>query len=478
MTNGIFRFDMKEQFSNNFVRFFEKINRCIFIVFVFFLPFTYFKSIPSLNPLTYPINFFISIVGVLALVPLLFLKRSNYYIKNIFFFREIIIYLLFLTLLSLFSAFLMSWSFNGYQGTKVYVQYIKNSLYIIHIFVIAIYCFINIKQCRKKHLKIAICASMALFILIGLYQLLLIFTKSSVLAIPYDYSLVKLGLLRESAYFFQLQKVSMTCPEPAWTSLPIFVYFLPFLLFEFFKCKTNKKTKSLIIAAIGLLAVLIIFTKSFEVYGTLVVFIFVIVFYFLLKSYLKEKNKSNLIFLLIFVVAFMVVAALISYLLFAQKMSGYGMYSIAFRLSVCYNDIICFLHSPLIGVGNGLQGYYYFDNVVDTWFEISNETRLTLESTFGIPNGGPFILSFLSGYGLFGFGFSCYFFFILFKKNKNRLLGLGLPFYLSIVSFLVLSTFTLEIVGNFMFAFLLSVPLIINEKENPFSKQLFREINI
>ena len=72
------------------------------------------------------------------------------------------------------------------------------------------------------------------------------------------------------------------------------------------------------------------------------------------------------------------------------------------RSSTIINDMKIFFEFPFLGVGNGIQGYFYNANMPD-WVKVSYEVKEWMSGTNGIINGGgSFFCTYLSSYGIVG----------------------------------------------------------------------------
>lgn len=77
--------------------------------------------------------------------------------------------------------------------------------------------------------------------------------------------------------------------------------------------------------------------------------------------------------------------------------------STAYRNSTVTNDLKLFSNYPLFGVGEGNQGFFYADNLdVSVLNSGSTEVRDALRGKNGVLNGGSFVPSLISGFGIVG----------------------------------------------------------------------------
>lgn len=122
-----------------------------------------------------------------------------------------------------------------------------------------------------------------------------------------------------------------------------------------------------------------------------------------------------------------------------------------------------FTEFPILGVGNGLQGYFY-EKYFPTWalnVEGSDVGVFLERSRTGIANGGVFIPSLLSGYGIVGCLFIALFVYSLVRMNKRRKNVNGnfySMFIIAAVAFFI-AGFQGDMYGMYFAWFMLSLPL-------------------
>ncbi len=123
-----------------------------------------------------------------------------------------------------------------------------------------------------------------------------------------------------------------------------------------------------------------------------------------------------------------------------------------------------FTEWPLLGVGNGLQGYFY-EKYFPAWayYATGSDALVFLErSRTGIGNGGVFIPSLLSGYGIIG----CLLILVFARKylqmaiRKKAELGEWYLQFLMAAVCILLSGFQGDFYGNYYIWFVLCLPLM------------------
>lgn len=123
-----------------------------------------------------------------------------------------------------------------------------------------------------------------------------------------------------------------------------------------------------------------------------------------------------------------------------------------------------FKEFPVLGVGNGLQGYFY-EKYFPEWAmrSVGSDVQLFLERSQGeISNGGVFIPSLLSGYGLVGCLLIIVFLWHCIKENQREKLrsqNFYILYYIAGIATFVVGL-SGDIYGLYFVWFLLSIPFI------------------
>lgn len=131
----------------------------------------------------------------------------------------------------------------------------------------------------------------------------------------------------------------------------------------------------------------------------------------------KKKSKATILTLCLCCIALLVLFAYLvsnlegfvnsDFILTLQsvlgKITDTGNQSTAYRNSTIVNDIEIFKDYPIFVVGDGNQGFFYAQNL-PSWVLASGSTEAlsALSGRIGILNGGAFLPSILSGYGVLG----------------------------------------------------------------------------
>lgn len=224
------------------------------------------------------------------------------------------------------------------------------------------------------------------------------------------FELVNVGGWIQQPLVGQNSRIAGVCSEPAHMGTVLSMFCLPYHI-----SKIDDKNSLWHRICIAVLLVLACFTFASTVYITVSFLLLMIAGY---KVLFGRINRYD-------IVAVCIVGSLICvFLLFVWlphsvvlrdselvesirntlvKPTNRANQSTAYRLSVIINDYRVFLRYPLFGVGEGNQGFFYAENV-PSWIVSSGTTEAArvISGSRGVINGGPFLPSLISGYGLVG----------------------------------------------------------------------------
>ncbi len=266
-------------------------------------------------------------------------------------------------------------------------------------------------------------------------------------------------------------KVPLTGSEGASGGSLLACFVFP-ILFARYLTNRNKKELLLVLAFMPIL----LFTLSTTGY----ILFFACVFSFILFTNKKSRSIAFTIITSLAVLVGITVSQLDSeqqvilrYLLF-EKATDQQNGSTASRSVPIYLNLGAFSESPIIGVGNGLQGYYY-NKYVPSWaLDVpgSDVVDFYEQAQKTIANGGVFFLGILSGYGILGTLLFALFFIRslrLVRKNKSKM---GEFYYIYTISFLPLFLCGCQgdFWGNYYIWFIISIPLFLRN-DNTFVRQ-------
>ncbi len=346
-------------------------------------------------------------------------------------------------------------AFSGISGMIIYfLQYLLIFTYNIRVFAL-----LSLEDLNRILHRVCI-----VLLIIGFFQVLVM---NGVGGGIYD-ALNIFGNLNPSTY---LPKLCLTGAEGATAGCIIGVFVFPYLISQIIK-----SIKYIYIIELLLWLIPLFFTRSSTAFIIAAVDILVMLYFMLFKSENRSSHMKMLVFVLIAIllVGFILVqlgvintsvTEQIQYLLLdkaTDKTNG----STTSRTVPLIVNWGAFTEYPILGVGNGLQGYFY-EKYFPSWafsVEGSDVKNFLTNSRTGIANGGVFIPSLLSGYGIIG----CLVIFVfavkLVKLAKRHSETSGNLYYMFIVGSIafIIQGFQGDAYGMYIFWFVLSLPFFTN----------------
>lgn len=341
-------------------------------------------------------------------------------------------------------------AFSGILGMEIYYfQYILMVVYNRRIF--------NILTEEKIWKILSWCSSFLL--LLGYYQMAVLlfggFFRSILSVIDI------FGIFWPDA---NMWKLSLTGKEGAEAGTIFGVFVLPYLI----SCIILEKNKMKYILQCILWLPVLIMMQSTSAYLMVAAVIIGSIFY--VSSVNSRKGLKILLVMMFFLVVGFFFGDLIvnsipsniRYLIF-NKATDLNNGSTVSRTVPFITNWKIFLQHPIIGAGNGLQGYYYIENVPQWALHVAGSDMKIFYHTAKtqIINGGVFFPAFLSGYGLIGIAILFNLFCLMKKcitgmKHNNKFRTL---FCIAIWG-IVVCGFQGDFSGNYLIWFIISIPFI------------------
>lgn len=246
-------------------------------------------------------------------------------------------------------------------------------------------------------------------IVIGLFQLLIIFNFPLV---SQFYDFFNIGeILCTSSFLKTMHRISLSGSEPASLGVLICILFLPYLIS---KRKYLKKRRDFYISNVRIVFFLIFLFFSYSTTAYVIFIIQILCFGIRKISYIKKYAKKLFFFGMIFLLC---VSSLmipnvrrsvinseiyqsIQYVAI-NKLTDTSNQSTTHRWTSIINDLKVFQEFPLLGVGDGNQGFRYATNI-PSYMAKNPKTQEMIEGDYGVVNGGPFLFAILSGFGIVG----------------------------------------------------------------------------
>jgi len=356
---------------------------------------------------------------------------------------------------SIYGSYAGETAFSGIVGQLVYyVQYVLIVVYNIFVFSIL----------SKDEIDKVLGASCVFLLVLGYYQLLMFVFGGVFTSI--GRSIDVLGVLFPVD---RMLKLSLTATEGAKAGGVFAILVLPYLLA---KATVSERPIMYYIQAFLWIPV-VVFMRSAAAY--LMVFA-VVIFYliFLLREGAKQWKRFYALSLSVFIVGLFVFLFLpesviarlfnmddISYLVFKKVLDSKNGSTIL-RIAPLIINWKTFLRFPIMGVGNGLQGYFYTEFFPQQGLRVAGVLEFYNTALTTIINGALFFPSILSGYGIVGvFVLLSYVrkMIITFKEKAEHLGIFAYMFRFAAIAIIV-HGFQTEFAGSYFIWFVLSIPFM------------------
>lgn len=441
---------------------------CFFLIclFSFTAPTTLFQVFGR----EFQISFYVSIFAIPFFYLSYFLLYKKRSINGII--CDILIVFLILFISSIGMSFFYFQRFNGVFSTTPPQTVLEEAIKYAYDLLLFPYIIYMLSLLKKKTIEGALNTFIICWILFGLFQIFVFYVDNDNLWEIYDsLDILKciggtsemLKRIQLNYGYFRFYGISS---EPSLNAILIDAILLPYLAYEIIS--RFKKVWSAIPYICLLLFVLLfgVLTVSSAVYAGLLVDLFCLLFVFFKSKSIRTGWKISLCLLTLG--ALLVITAIptlrnIFWQDFVYKLFGKSNYSTQYRYSTVWNDLCCLLQSPLFGVGDGLQGLFYTENVANTWMAYNSESQSAIKGERGLLSGGAGIPSLISGFGFFGV---CLIMWLLVRttkrgsKGNSRFSSLK-PFYVvGLLTTIVLLTVADGIHRNVGLFLVLSLPFL------------------
>ncbi len=398
---------------SNFKKFIGAANKALFFLFAVFAFTETITIIPKYGE-TFSVSFFISLTAL-----------PFFYISYPFLYRtsgtwRILITsaatLVLLRLSSLGMAFIWTPTYSGYFSTTPLKAWAESSLKYAYDIACVPYVFCMFVTIGEKKMYKGLRVYLVAMFAFTLFQYIVFRSNNETMYGIYD-KVNFIGLFQPSSLIRRLVKAKQEyraygfSGEPGHNCLFLSAIAIPWTAVHIMN---RTKTKEFIFDCV-IFAGLFVFaflTKSPAVYIGVLIDLLLALSYFFSSSRFLKKQKTIMGFFLLLLVALIFLLPYTRNILirYATKLVDFSNQSTASHYSNVYNDIMIFLHYPLFGCGDGMQGYFYAANVGDTIFANAPEVQQLLRGETGLNEGGAGIPAILGGYGLFGIAIISYVF--------------------------------------------------------------------
>lgn len=449
----------------------KKIRIKIFKIYLFLLPIRMLNIAVPVQSIFGTMANYTSFIFHLVGMFLIFLSIKKINIKMDKLIMTIVISILILNISSILMATILYQKLGVLYGETTYDAILGQIIYFIHILTMFLYNYISFKEISINEIKNILDKVIIYILAIGYIQIIVLMNIPIFNKI---YDMIDIfNILSDSTYLLRLDRITLTGAEPASAGILLGVLIMPYILGNMIEQRKYKSYRTIFLTYLPL----IYYTKSSTTY---MVFVINIIIYIV---YLVKNNKSAIktcIYTLTFTTLILIIILYNMnslktinftsgidevYYLLVEKVTDKDNLSTVHRSTTLINDVKVFIKYPILGAGNGNQGFYYNENIPNHALR-SVETRSIYNGEQGIINGGPFVPAYISGYGIIGILIFIKFL-IRCKKQINLLRGKYLYYMYTIggMGFLVAACMSTDIVGNYFIIFIASIPFLKDNLE-------------
>lgn len=337
--------------------------------------------------------------------------------------------------------------------TIYYVQYFFIVLYNVNIF--GMFTIDEIDRLLGKTVKWQL--------LLGYVQIAVCIGIGVVSAV-YD-GLDVFDVFRDSSYIQRITRIPLAGSEPASAGCVIGILVFPYLLGKILQ---GQRQKQYVLQLLLWLPV-VYFTKSSTCY--ILVVTDLLVFMVLYIRNRRVIRSTGILFALVAVVVGLVLVLStdmaddnelverIRYLLF-EKATDRNNESSVTRTIPTHINFQIFQRYPILGIGNGNQGFFY-EEFFPAWGKISINT---FKKISGVADGGVFVPSLFSGFGIVGVTAVALFAVSYVRKVLRDKEKLDVMYYVFMIAgcAFVVNGFQSDYFGNYLAVFMMSIPGMAN----------------
>lgn len=152
-----------------------------------------------------------------------------------------------------------------------------------------------------------------------------------------------------------------------------------------------------------------------------------------------------------------------------EKVGDSNSQSTTYRMSTTVNDIYVFERYPVFGVGDGLQGFYFNENIAEHWSTGGSiELENALAGKVGLVGSGCLMTGLLSSFGVVGFALFAYVLLSSIRDAHIRRKAMG-PYYemylLALFAMLPATVIGLTLHGSWALYLILAMPFMAFRSE-------------
>lgn len=389
------------------------------------------------------------------------------------------------TISSIIMAVIIQQSYGNMGNESAYSGILGMILYWTQYALILFYNYHVFRLLSMAELEKVLMAEVVFLLIIGYFQMAVMLFGGPLNRI-YD-NIDFLDVLNDSN---NLPKLSLTGSEGAYTGYIIGTLVIPFIYARKLAYKSNRS----IILLVLLWLPLIYMSFSSVAY---ISFVLITVSYLYLYFKTRGLGKSLIISTVLIILVGLIIVLFgekllnllpeeissnIQYILI-EKIQDNSNGSTVLRSIAFYYNWGAFTEYPLLGVGNGLQGYFLEKYLPDSFKTVKgvDASGLLKAWTSGISNGSSFWPSILSGYGLVGVILIAFYIIKcerILRNKKNELDTMYYMYRLSLIGIIFAGVAT-DFVAKYYIWFIISIPLMPNLlNQNTFNMSLNQQSSI
>ncbi len=453
----------------------SNIEKNLFKLYIFLLPITCIDLFNGkLYSLTTSISAVVNVIGIIYL----FIKFINGgKIKTSPAIRYLSIIIVLLNISSIIMAALLYKKLGVFIGRTTFLAILPHIAYYFQILLVFYYNYLYLSAMETEEIKKWIEYSLIFMLLIGYVQIVIILTKNSALT---NIVMKLQDIFMVKSLFFNTYRVTLMGREASEAGAILATFIMPYLFSNIIV--SRKKLKYIILAL--LFVPMSIYAESSTFYIGLIISVIYFVIYYCKKSY-KFKIGAQLTAIV------SVIVLLISVILMrngvqlyeknkdtdtkgfvyltTSKLMDEDNLSTIHRYSSIYTNWQAVKRYPILGVGNGNQGFFY-RIYFPKWAAVSEESKGYYYGELGWPGSGAFLPTYISSYGIFGV-ILLIIYIVFTEANVKKLINTDKEFFyymykIGVLSFIPLSITAINITGIMYILFILSIPFIEVNKKN------------
>lgn len=430
------------------------LEKIVFFFYLILLPFEAFHplGLNGYGAIAKTPSFFFLAIGLLLAVCN---QKGRIVLDDKRYLRKLTLLISSVSLISIIMAFFLYYGVEPIAGFHTTDVIWSPIFYNFMVIAIIYYVFYMSEKVDKDFIDKVLKTIYVYTVVLGYIQLAAIFGNGACRALLYG--LESLNLTYSPELCLTHMKVVLMFSEPSYAEMLLCGLLMPFICGNIIV----KSHKTLDVLKILFLMPLVFFNGSSSVLVGTVICIAVTLILSCLRGDISGKALLSIFSVFVILVLICITNNPIKEIIVNQiliKPFDNDNLSTIQRGSIIRNCIMIFLKYPILGVGNGVQGFFYEFHLRPEDYK-SYEVINTLKYENGVPGAGSWAGGWLSGYGIVGAIFLIVFIVSTFRAIKQYR---GSQYYYAYIiggiCFLVCGWFTASTTGGYLSLFILSIP--------------------